>query len=240
MQRIFYKMIIRIWGFFPKDVQRQLIEWILIYTPIFILRRLPFSYGVYLRCLCPPKGGVVFDCGAHIGNCAILFSRLVGPEGLVICVEAFPDSYAKLLRRVEYYGLNNVIAINKGLWNKPTMLSMDAFDDTISCRMTSNPHRTAKKIQEIQIDCVTLDAILSEYKLKRIDLIKMDIEGTEIEALQGASKTMTTMRPVFAIASYHKRNGRATYIEVEKILKNYNYNTKTIFPPHLTTCGKPK
>jgi FkbM family methyltransferase len=240
MLKLFYTIIGRLLSILSKDVQNQIFKCIIRFTPIFLLQTLPFSYGVYLRCLRPPKGGVVLDCGAHIGNCAILFSRLVGPDGLVICVEAFPDSYEKLVHRIKQSRLNNVVAINKGIWNRSMVQSIDAFTDTISCRLTTNPHNAKNAEEKIQIDCISIDEILSEYKLNRVDLIKMDIEGAEIEALQGASQTMATMKPVFAIASYHKREGRATYAEVEKILKKHHYDANTFFPPHLTTCGKPK
>jgi hypothetical protein len=67
----------------------------------------------------------------------------------------------------------------------------------------------------------------------------MDIEGAEIEALQGAQHTLSNLRPQLAIASYHRRDGGQTYTAVEKIIAKYDYAIRTFFPPHLTTCGKP-
>jgi hypothetical protein len=88
------------------------------------------------------------------------------------------------------------------------------------------------------IDCITLDNLLDEIKPEHVDMIKMDIEGAEIEALQGAVNTIEKFSPRFSIASYHKRNNQKTYDRVEDFLVKKGYSTKTFFPPHLTTHGE--
>jgi hypothetical protein len=65
----------------------------------------------------------------------------------------------------------------------------------------------------------------------------MDIEGAEIEALEGAQNTINRFNPNFAIASYHSRGGQQTYKIVENMLSGNGYKVDTFFPPHLTTCG---
>lgn len=89
-----------------------------------------------------------------------------------------------------------------------------------------------------RIQCITIDEITKELGLKRLDMIKMDIEGAEIEALQGADDTIKQFSPVFAIASYHKRDKKRTFHKVEESLIKQGYEAYTFFPPHLTTCGK--
>jgi hypothetical protein len=72
-----------------------------------------------------------------------------------------------------------------------------------------------------------------------VDYIKMDIEGAEIEALEGAARMMSTLKPTFAIASYHKRDGRPTAETLEKLFNELGYRTETGFPSHLTTYASP-
>ena len=57
----------------------------------------------------------------------------------------------------------------------------------------------------------------------------MDIEGAEIEALEGAVKTIEKHQPNFAIASYHLINGEQTYMALESFFKKINYPFKTVF-----------
>jgi hypothetical protein len=68
----------------------------------------------------------------------------------------------------------------------------------------------------------------------------MDIEGSEIEALMGASIVMKEYSPHFGIASYHIRDNQKTCYKLESIFKTNGYQSKTFFTPHLTTCGYKK
>ena len=56
----------------------------------------------------------------------------------------------------------------------------------------------------------------------------MDIEGAEIEALEGCVQTVQKLSQNFAIASYHFVNGEQTYIKVEEFFKKINYPYKTV------------
>jgi hypothetical protein len=90
----------------------------------------------------------------------------------------------------------------------------------------------------ITIDLIMIDDLVNDLKLKRVDLIKMDIEGAEIEALDGAKSAIQNLCPHFAIASYHLHENQKTCHQVEKKLQRYGYQTRTFFSAHLTTCGK--
>ncbi|MDJ0916053.1 MAG: FkbM family methyltransferase [Desulfobacterales bacterium] len=240
LTRIITSLLARLFSVLPQGLVDSLFTGILNYLPLFILSRLPFSYGIYAKCYPGKNDGVVIDCGAHIGNCAILFSRLVGPKGLVVCLEPFEASYQVLLERIDRFNLGNVVAINKGLWNEAGVFSLETFEETISCRLKGEQAKPIPNDNEVKIECTTIDTLVKELKLTKIDFIKMDIEGAEIEALQGARKTLAELRPQVAIASYHHREGRPTASTVEKILNGSRYDCRTFFPPHLTTCGKPR
>ena len=131
-----------------------------------------------------------------------------------------------------------VIAINKGVWNVTGRFSLKIFSNTLSCQIATSLHSTNDSANSLSIECTTIDDLLDELKLNRLDMVKMDIEGAEIEALQGSKKTLSNYCPHVAIASYHKRDNEPTYHKVEEILYSQGYCANTFFPPHLTTCGK--
>ena len=87
------------------------------------------------------------------------------------------------------------------------------------------------------IDLIDLDSFIDDYEIKRVDFIKMDIEGAEIEALQGAKKSLNLFSPRIAIASYHIRDGKRTAEWVENFLNEQGYTSCIAFPAHLTTYG---
>jgi arsenate reductase-like glutaredoxin family protein len=66
----------------------------------------------------------------------------------------------------------------------------------------------------------------------------MDIEGAEIEVLEGAKDFLRNKNIHFAIASYHHRNGEQTYKTLEKIFAEIGYQAETGFHRHLTTWAR--
>jgi FkbM family methyltransferase len=206
--------------------------------PIRLIKAIPSSYSTYLKFYTPRAGDIVLDCGAHIGNCSILFSRLVGKTGTVIALEPFRDSFDILKKRINRHKLGNVLAINKAVWNRQERLSLELFSDTISCRISEHPNCAENQDKHASIECISIDDLVQVLKLEHLDLVKMDIEGAEIEALEGASHALDKHHPHVAVASYHIRDGEPTSRRVEKLLKNQGYTTKSVFPPHLTTCGE--
>ena len=221
----------------PINFQYKLYEIVLKYIPFWLLMRIPCSYSAYLECNFPDKGDVIFDCGAHVGNCAIIFSRLVGKTGLVISLEPFEEAFSLLDKRLQRLKLGNVIAIKKGLWNQPLQLPVTLQSNTLFNRI--EPEKISEFSEsDTTIKVTTIDKVVEELKLTRLDMIKMDIEGSEIEALQGSAHTLETLKPCLAVASYHKRNSEMTFQAVESYLIQKHYAVKTFFPPHLTTCAK--
>ncbi|GBD97974.1 MAG TPA: FkbM family methyltransferase [Nitrospirae bacterium] len=233
----FVRTIERLLRHLPSGWENKLFEIVLRKIPFWLLKLIPCSYSTYLKCYYPKRGDVVIDAGAHVGNCSIIFSRLVGREGRVIALEPFRDSFDILKERMKRLGMDNVIPVNKGLWESDTMLSLRLFTgSTVGANICNEVDKDILK-DNIQIDCITLDSLVDELKPDRLDMVKMDIEGAEIEALKGADKTLKTLSPCFAIASYHTRNNKKTCSEIEKMLMNRGYSVNTFFPPHLTTCG---
>jgi FkbM family methyltransferase len=221
----------------PVNYSNFLFEVVLNFFPFWLIKIIPSSYSSYLICYHPQKGDVIIDCGAHIGNCTILFSRLVGKDGLVIALEPLEDSFKILTRRINRLRKRNVIAIKKCVWNSSGSVLLKVVSNTIGCKVAMNPNEINTN-NYAEIDCLKIDDLMDELKLKRLDLIKMDIEGAEIEALRGAKNTLINYNPCVAVASYHMRDNQPTYHKVEEILYSQGYDVITFFPPHLTTCAK--
>ncbi len=151
------------------------------------------------------SGDIVLDCGAHIGG----FTRVALLSGarLVIAVEpekanvlAFRRNFAEALRN------HKVILIEKGVWDKsgnlPLHLSTVGDSHSVGIRQNSG--------KDEMIELTTIDELIAGLKLPKLDFIKMDIEGAEINALHGAQQTLKRWRPRMAISSYHKVGDPAT------------------------------
>jgi hypothetical protein len=77
-------------------------------------------------------------------------------------------------------------------------------------------------------EAIRIDDWVLKNNVQKLDFIKMDIEGAEIEALEGCVLTIEKLQPNFAIASYHIVDGAPTYIKVEEFFQKMNYPYKTV------------
>ena len=89
----------------------------------------------------------------------------------------------------------------KGVWDRETVLTLHEDPDNTAADSFVIDQAGWQDIQNIPV--TTIDALVAELHLPRVDFIKMDIEGAEPRALKGARKTLKRFRPRLAISSYH-------------------------------------
>jgi len=131
----------------------------------------------------PQLGDVVVDIGAGVGEETLTFSRMVGPLGKVICVEAHPQTYRCLEKLVQYNELANVICVHRAIADIPDGTTMIADSATyVGNRLSS--------VKGTPVRTTTVDALHRQLDLGRIHFLKMNIEGAERLALRGMSDTL--------------------------------------------------
>jgi FkbM family methyltransferase len=168
---------------------------------------------------------IVLDAGANCGHLSIFFSELVGTDGLVYAFE--PDRF-NIERINKNRDLNKALSDNIKieellLWNENKLV--DFYEaGTVGSSAVWIPDTDKCVLKE----AIRIDDWVLKNNIKKLDFIKMDIEGAEIEALDGCVQTIENLKPNFAIASYHIVDGAPTYIKVEDFFKKRNYPYKTI------------
>src|SRR5262245_56313149 len=125
------------------------------------------------------KGDVVYDIGAHVGYFTILFARLVGPSGQVVAFEPFPRNFEYILRHVSLNGLQNVVPVQAGVAAKSELTHFAAGVHSALGR------KSTESLGEggLQLAVVNLTEFIREKGLRLPHLIKMDIEGAEMEVI---------------------------------------------------------
>jgi FkbM family methyltransferase len=146
------------------------------------------------------SGDVVLDCGANVG----VFTRQALDRGarLVVAIELAPENIACLRRTfAPEIAAGCVVVYPKGVWDK---------DDTLQLRTSplSGGDSVALEFPGSsagpRVPLTTIDQLVSELRLERVDFIKMDIEGAERRALAGARATVARFRPRMAISMEHQ------------------------------------
>jgi FkbM family methyltransferase len=163
------------------------------------------------------EGAVVFDCGANVGD----FSRLALSKGasLVVAIEPSPETAVCLRRNLaEAIAGGRVIVYENGVWDCEVKLYLETANAEVpgSHRVVASPD-LAK--QGAWVELTTIDSIVGELNLERLDFIKMDVEGAEQKALLGGARTITRHRPKLAIATEHTDDRLANSGGVLRIIK---------------------
>jgi len=170
------------------------------------------------------KDGVVLDVGGNIGAVAIYLAAKVGAAGQVITYEPDERNLALFRRNLEANGSPaQVQLVPKGISNREgTLEFFSGGNYTSSFQKTDYVQRAADKYNVVRIPVTTLDAEAARLNLRRLDFIKMDIEGSEVAALQGAQATLQRFHPPIIVET-HIVNGQSTAAAVEKLLAQVGY-----------------
>jgi len=142
------------------------------------------------------EGDIVFDCGANSSkdayiNC-LYFAKKAGKNGKVYAFEPIPRIYNELLEDVK--GFENIIPVNKGVSDRRQTVYFKDLGG--SSRIDT--------AGDIEVELISIDEFVKEHNIPKVDFIKMDIEGAELDALKGAINTIKTFKPKLAICIYHK------------------------------------
>ena len=132
----------------------------------------------------PKAGETVVDVGAAFGFYTILASRCVGSSGKVISMEPQPDIFDLLKKNILLNNIKNVAALNHALYSSKTILKLYNSYSVIPERAKEN----TRAYLEIEAD--TMDNALSTLGVEKVNWIKIDVEGAELEVLKGATKTL--------------------------------------------------
>jgi FkbM family methyltransferase len=145
-------------------------------------------------------GDLAMDIGAHVGYFAILFRLGVGVEGTVMAFEPMPDTYRRLLRNVMANGFSNVLPLPLAMADRSGMATFHLNPDNEG--ESSLLQSSAGEACQVQVTC--LDDLFRDGIRKRPRLIKMDVEGVEMDVLRGGKSFFGKFPPDMVICEINK------------------------------------
>ena len=157
------------------------------------------DYPQYFHPLVRPQhGDVVMDGGvsAVIGEQQALLAA-VGDTGRVFGFEPDPQGHAAAQRQLAALpGAGRYTLLQQGLWHEQTTVRFSPAG--------VGSHVSAGTEAGIAVQMTTVDAVAREYGLQDVHFIKLDVEGSEDNAIRGAAETITRCTPRLAISVYHR------------------------------------
>jgi FkbM family methyltransferase len=173
-------------------------------------------------------GDCFYDVGAHTGFFALIASRFVGTSGKIVAFEPDPDNAATLKANMAKNDVTQLTLVEAVVWSSPGEVTfqraLGASNRTQGQIMTEpNP-----RLEQIMVPAIRLDDFIFEEGNPIPQLIKMDVEGAEWGALQGARKLLDRMKPRL-LCEVHDRGQMG---QIQDHLRQFGYAAEEWNPVH--------
>jgi FkbM family methyltransferase len=171
-------------------------------------------------------GDVFVDIGAHIGIHALPAAKhLSGVGGRVFAFEPGPDSIAKIEVATKGAGLTNCTVVPTALGRAPGTVELHAADPSTLAEVgMRSVYGSGDVIDSVPV--VTFDSWAEETGLQRLDVVKIDVEGSELDVLLGMEQCLRSLRPrlvIIEVIDELLQKAGSTPDEVLKLMADCGY-----------------
>ena len=170
------------------------------------------------------KGDSIIQVGASGRLCElgrsqpVIYSTLVGNEGEVNVFEVLPENVEGLRQYIEQNEITNIRCYNIGIWNMADVIEFSSpyRMSTGSIIKKVRPEMENKFETSRSFNVDSIDNLLKDKGIKKVDMINITINGAEPEAIEGARNTIMKYKPIICMP-YPDRNDEKVKNELEKI-----------------------
>lgn len=164
------------------------------------------------------RPGMVFlDIGAHIGYYTCLAAKLVGPRGRVVAFEPHSRNVALLRNNVTVNGYDQVTVVNKAVWDREERKLL--YENEAWGSHSLYQYASAFTGAALEVETVSLDHFTSSQGLDRVDVVKIDAEGSEVPVLRGMRNLLSKSSSAKIIIEYYPEAQEASGISWEAFLR---------------------
>ena len=149
------------------------------------------------------KESRVIDVGANIGMTALALSQICS-HGKIVAIEPVPRTFQYLRQNVSEAGVRNVTTLNFALGSSEGSIVMQGHPSNFACSFIADNYRIPDKDHFAQrVPVKRLDDIYPGLSLDRVDFMKVDVEGFELEVFAGAREILNIYRPIVFLEMNH-------------------------------------
>ena len=183
---------------------------------------------------------VIFDVGSNRGNTVSKYLSLF-PNVKIHAFEPFPEIYNTFMNRhknnlnvyLNKYALSSKVGRSAFYVNK----SIDTNSLLKSKKIGANSDKNCVSVNEIIVNTNTIDNYCLENNISEIDIVKIDVQGSELEVLKGSLNMLKSSKiKLIYIETYFKQQyiNQPLFHDISKLLYNYNFILQDIYDPYFS------
>lgn len=161
-------------------------------------------------------GDVVYDLGANVGFYSLLGAQLAGDDGVVYSFEPLPRNLSYLRKHVAMNRVTNCSVIEVAVADFDGEMTLDSSEAPATAHLSEGG--------DVAVRVVRLDAIVARGEIRPPDVMKIDVEGSEMKALLGTARTIEKFRPRILLATHD----RELHAECVAILERFGYRVELL------------
>lgn len=152
-------------------------------------------------------GTTAVDVGANVGIYALELSKAVGDQGSVIAIEPWPDNVRRLRQTIARNAISNIRVLPCAVGSKPSVVEMyGGRDPAYVTSVPTNGRSTYPVVQRVTQS--TLDELWADAGMPTVSVVKIDVEGAELEVLKGARRVLASCHPTLLCEANSKEKLR--------------------------------
>lgn len=158
------------------------------------------------------EGDIVIDVGANIGYFSLLAAKKIGSKGKIFAIEPMKQANNWLKKNLKLNDFKNVEVLEVAIGDKQGTMKMYKKSESSEMIILDPTISKTDLIMCGEINIKTIDNIISQKKIKKVNLLKIDVEGFEYEALLGCKESFKSNKIENIICEIH-----TTYLKNREI-----------------------
>jgi FkbM family methyltransferase len=164
---------------------------------------------------------IIFDVGANIGQTAKFYNSLLS-KPQIYSFEPVLSTFNKLKVNIKE---SNISCFNYALGAKKEKVEIKVTNESLNNSLVSEVNLMRQTNKTEIVDVETVDGVFKEHNLNKIDVLKIDTEGYEMEVLKGARKILSNkkVKYVFCEVGFNNEPDKGDFCKISEFLRNYNF-----------------
>ena len=176
------------------------------------------------------EGMNCLDIGSNIGYYALLESKKIGQSGKVWAIEPSPENFSTLEENIRLQNVGNIRAFNFAIGDKNGEVEFVISKKSNWSKVKSKNDSIGLDDKIINVPLKTLDSFSIENNLKRVDLLRMDVEGYENKIILGSIQFLKQFKPIVMIEIHKRIMGESETRKILEKFKETDYENKFFIP----------